>query len=201
MTIPLRHRCRNPRCHMKLMAPVENEHHAFCCRGCHNSFYLSRCLVCEDPMRRKTVQQKFGSGHARCRSEYNRFRHIFDFPAHPTSCVGDRGRSAHFTGLKTDNRADRPWRKIAGPELSPRSFALATLPLDRATTARIARANAKAVLIGPNDEPINLLGGYRFPKAPTLDLKSARLEHDREHDHRAEHDQPSPRSKLPTSVG
>jgi hypothetical protein len=50
----LRHYCRNPRCRMKLQAPVENEHRAFCCRGCFESFYRSRCLVCEEPMRRKT---------------------------------------------------------------------------------------------------------------------------------------------------
>jgi hypothetical protein len=29
-----RHRCRNQRCRSKLPAPVENEHHAFCTRGC-----------------------------------------------------------------------------------------------------------------------------------------------------------------------
>jgi hypothetical protein len=39
MNAPLRHRCRNPRCKLKLSAPVENEHHAFCCRGCYVSFY------------------------------------------------------------------------------------------------------------------------------------------------------------------
>jgi hypothetical protein len=48
-----KHYCRNPRCRMKLPAPVENGHHAFCCRRCHSSFYRSRCLVCEDQMKRK----------------------------------------------------------------------------------------------------------------------------------------------------
>lgn len=46
-TQELRHRCRNQKCRMKLRPPVENEHHAFCTRGCHGSFYLKRCLVCE----------------------------------------------------------------------------------------------------------------------------------------------------------
>src|SRR5260370_35580344 len=51
----LRHRCRNPRCRLRLPKPVENEHHAFCCRSCFESFYRARVRVCErditaDPM-------------------------------------------------------------------------------------------------------------------------------------------------------
>jgi hypothetical protein len=51
MTIALRHRCRNPHCRSKLREPVENEHHAFCCRGCYDNFYFTRCRVCEKPLR------------------------------------------------------------------------------------------------------------------------------------------------------
>jgi hypothetical protein len=58
MNAPFRHRCRNPRCKLKLPAPVENEHHAFCCRGCYVSFYRSRCLVCEAPIRRRNERQR-----------------------------------------------------------------------------------------------------------------------------------------------
>jgi hypothetical protein len=43
----VRHYCRNPRCGSKLPAPVSNSREAFCTRGCYNSFYLSRCLICE----------------------------------------------------------------------------------------------------------------------------------------------------------
>src|SRR6516225_7835340 len=46
----LRHYCRNPRCRSKLPQPVANPREAFCARGCHSSFYLKRCLVCEGPM-------------------------------------------------------------------------------------------------------------------------------------------------------
>jgi hypothetical protein len=38
--------CR--RCRSKLAEPVENLHAAFCCRGCWNQFYRSRCIVCEE---------------------------------------------------------------------------------------------------------------------------------------------------------
>jgi hypothetical protein len=53
----LRHYCRNPRCRSKLPAPVANEREAFCCRGCHSSFYRHRCLICEGEMERKTENQ------------------------------------------------------------------------------------------------------------------------------------------------
>jgi hypothetical protein len=53
----LRHRCRYPRCRSKLPAPVSNPREAFCARGCHSSFYRHRCLICEEPMERKTERQ------------------------------------------------------------------------------------------------------------------------------------------------
>ena len=77
-----RHYCRNLRCRAKLPTPVENEHHAFCCQGCHSSFYRSRCLVCEEPIRRKNERQRFGSGHKTCEQEYRRFPHVYDLPKH-----------------------------------------------------------------------------------------------------------------------
>jgi hypothetical protein len=112
MTKALRHRCRNPRCRMNLLAPVENLHQAFCTSGCYSSFYRSRCLVCEDPIRRKNDQQKFGSGHATCRAEYARFPHVYDYKPLQTSqgSLNQRvgGRSAHSAGLKSAHEADRP---------------------------------------------------------------------------------------------
>jgi hypothetical protein len=131
-----RHYCRNPRCRMKLKAPVENERHAFCCTGCYTQFYRSRCLVCEERLRRKNEQQRFGSGHAICRNEYRRFPHVYDWKSpnrdHPTGNARVGGRSAHFIRI----------------ESAPQ---------------------ARAILIGPTDFPINLLGGYRFPSAPRLE--------------------------------
>ena len=46
----VRLRCRNPRCRSKLPAPVSNPREAFCTRGCHDSFYRHRCLICERPI-------------------------------------------------------------------------------------------------------------------------------------------------------
>jgi hypothetical protein len=115
MNIPLRHRCRNPRCRLKLPAPVENEHHAFCTPGCHASFYRSRCLVCEESMTRKRGRQLFKSGHRVCQSDYRKFPRAYDFPRVPTAQKGSDSPivnnplgSAHFTGLKIGLEGERP---------------------------------------------------------------------------------------------
>jgi hypothetical protein len=92
---------------MKLPAPVENEHHAFCCRGCYVNFYRFRCLVCEDQMKRKREGQRLKSGHIRCYNEYRRFPHVYDLPGRTAPKRDERARSAHFTGLKTGLAAIR----------------------------------------------------------------------------------------------
>ena len=65
----LRLKCRNPRCRMKLPAPVSNPREAFCTRGCHTAFYRSRCLVCEEPIERSRDDQKI-CRKANCRSAW-----------------------------------------------------------------------------------------------------------------------------------
>ena len=62
----MRRMCRNLRCRSKLPAPVFNSREAFCARGCHSSFYRKRCLVCEDPMDRRTERQ-LTCGKRNCR--------------------------------------------------------------------------------------------------------------------------------------
>jgi hypothetical protein len=119
----LRYRCRNPRCRMKLPAPVENDHHAFCTPGCHASFYRSRCLVCEEPMRRKRERQRLKSGHRRCEAEYRKFPRVYDYPRDESAQTGGIGpladeslAEAHFTrafcrleGERPRHRALRHW--------------------------------------------------------------------------------------------
>jgi hypothetical protein len=123
---------------MRLKVSVESDRQGFCTRGCHSSFYRSRCLVCEEPLRRKNERQRFGSGHAVCAAEYRRFPRVYDYPKgvhayHPTSTSIEGGRSAHFTGLKTGDKCDQGWRQTAGPKLSERGLALATIDPPRLT--------------------------------------------------------------------
>jgi hypothetical protein len=65
----VRHRCRHQRCRMKLPVAVSNLREAFCTRGCHSSFYLRRCLVCEGPLDRKNSTQKV-CRKSKCRSAF-----------------------------------------------------------------------------------------------------------------------------------
>ena len=113
----LRHRCRNPKCRMKLKIPVANQHHAFCTSGCHSSFYFRRCLVCENEKPAGRSDRKF-CRRPRCRSKYAGNRDLFDpFCANPVPTPvrsTDSSRSAHSTGLKSAHESDRPWRLAAG---------------------------------------------------------------------------------------
>jgi hypothetical protein len=110
-----RHYCRNPRCRSKLPAPVENEHQAFCTRGCFESFYRSRCLVCEknigtNPLtgeKRKRLDQRKFCGR-RCKAEARQFPHVYAWEVpDPVKCTRS-SRSAHSTGLKINLEGGRP---------------------------------------------------------------------------------------------
>jgi hypothetical protein len=107
-----RHYCRNPHCRTKLPTPVENAHHAFCTPGCHASFYRSRCLVCEEPMKRKRSNQRLKSGHKTCEQQYRAFPGAFEPPTGrpllPQPISDEGSRSAHSTGLKTGLEGERP---------------------------------------------------------------------------------------------
>ena len=83
----LRQRCRNPRCRGKLKLPTYNVRDAFCCRGCFTGFYRSRCLVCEEPIVRKTEGQRLCQ-RPKCRNEFRRDRarfHSVRYPVMPPS--------------------------------------------------------------------------------------------------------------------
>jgi hypothetical protein len=93
---------------------------------------------------------------------------------------------------KPTPRHDRRWRVIAGPPLNPSQLHCATIPdgqtVDRVPTwqggeyERIENRNKAMLrkrfreqvagcLIQPHHPPVNVLGGYRFPGAPGIDLK------------------------------
>jgi len=132
---------------MKLKAPVENAHAAFCCRGCFARFYRRRCLVCErdlsrDPMTGEAVKLGRKFCGKKCQSEHRRFPHVysvFESSQYPPSAehVSD-SFEAYSTGTKT--------------------------------RLRVVRGFPDAVehRIGPSDSPVNILGDYRWPDAPKL---------------------------------
>ena len=61
--------CRHRICRTRLKKSVSNKREAFCSRGCHTSFYLKRCLVCEDSLQRRNKTQKV-CRKSQCRSAW-----------------------------------------------------------------------------------------------------------------------------------
>jgi len=110
-----RQRCRNPRCRMKLKVPTDNPHRAFCTRGCHESFYRSRCRVCEADLRktgkRGDANRRFCRPPNRCAAEAQKWPQKYAFGVLPLSPPVQRGnnvRNAHFTAPGTAFTGERP---------------------------------------------------------------------------------------------
>ena len=176
-----RHHCRNPRCRLKLKEPVENPRSAFCCQGCYRQFFAKRCLACEREMERTAGHQKLCRSVA-CRREYRDIvAHGIEgkFGAKP-QCTSDGGSPSANPieiGVRGSEKTDRPLRVIAGI-LSDTELRLASVSVDRVTAARIDRLNrgyARAdstTLIKRHHPPVNIVGGYRFPDAPNIDVSS-----------------------------
>lgn len=165
-------RCRE--CKTKLPSPTANDNHAFCCKGCHAAFYRQRCAVCEAGYVRRRLCHR-----PKCRSAYRGNRLKFTFPGLGSGSVKERARNADGMGIKSATDA-RPWRVIAGPQLTADQLRCATVP-DGGEHERIEAKNraalrahfaklAKDCLIQPHHPPVNILGGYRFPGAPVIDL-------------------------------
>jgi len=119
----LRHYCRNPRCRSKLKEAVENPRAALCTRGCHSSFYLKRCLVCERPFAKKSTQQKVCFRNT-CRTAFR--QQTATVPDGP-DCQWKRGE---YERLAAKNRAglagigeacftEPDWREVVSPDGVP----------------------------------------------------------------------------------
>jgi hypothetical protein len=76
-------------------------------------------------------------------------------------------------GIKNGTKPGRAFRIIAGPAVPKINL---TIPLDPTLVGRLARRYAQlaeqAALIGPHDPPANIIGGFRFPGAPAINLNS-----------------------------
>jgi hypothetical protein len=174
----VRRYCRNPRCRSKLPAPVSNRREAFCTRGCHNSFYRHRCLICERPIEQPKRGRRLICKKAKCRSalrsNYGLGRYRTSFAAKSVS------NKADFIGVKEPLKPRRPWRILAGPELSASAFHCADLGGEEAVEAinrsnfkhwRAADGNSEAkTLIKRHHPPVNVLGGYEHSGVPVVDL-------------------------------
>jgi hypothetical protein len=172
--------CRNPRCRSKLPAPVANLRDAFCARGCCLGFFRTRCLICEAPIEQPKKGVRKHCEKAQCFHAFRYGTHLGRY-AEP-KYVKAKSETPDSIGLKLAPKPDRAcldtkapsWRRIAGPELPEIKL---RIPLDGAFADRHARSNnahwKRAALIGPNDPPVNVLGGYRFPGAPEIELSTS----------------------------
>jgi len=110
-----RHYCRNLKCRSRLPAPIENVRKAFCCRGCHNAFYRTRCLVCEkdtgtNPLtgeKRKRLGQRKFCGR-KCKAEARQFPHVYAGVLPGPVRRTRSSSSCDKMDLKTGPAGDRP---------------------------------------------------------------------------------------------
>src|SRR5262249_21662722 len=112
----VRYYCRNPRCGSELPAPVSNPREAFCTRGCHNSFFRRRCLICERPIEQPKRGKRLICKKAKCRSALRSNSCVGRY--HPSFAAKSISNKADFIGVKKPLKPHRPWRIVAGPELS-----------------------------------------------------------------------------------
>ena len=163
---------------------VANSRDAFCSAGCFAAFYRRHCIVCERAIIRGTERQLL-CGRQKCKGEFRRHKERFLPTRYPPSGLSpNASRNPIKPGTKTRSKTGRGFVQIAGPELSPTAFRLATLPLDPELDARLERAHRPYVeyrreaarqaeakcQIKRHHAPVNLLGGHKFPNAPELDL-------------------------------
>ena len=137
----LRHHCRNPRCRMKLTAPAVNPHKAFCTRGCHSSFYLKRCLVCENDKPAGSTARRKLCRRPKCEGRYRKNSAHYSFLGADTTSAANAPRSAQSTGIKSADFDDRPWHIVAGPKISAAVYHCTSLPVDPETARRSNAAN------------------------------------------------------------
>jgi hypothetical protein len=132
--LPLRHRCRNPRCRCKLPIPTDSPRNAFCTRTCFTGYFRSRCLVCERPMERRQENQATCS-RPKCKAALRRDRaHFFGkwgvgsgTPEEAEQAL----RNPIKSGIKTAHETCRPWRQVTGHALSSEVLRLATIGPER----------------------------------------------------------------------
>jgi hypothetical protein len=111
MTALLAHRCRNQHCRLKLPAPVENPHHAFCTRGCFERFYFNRCRVCEKGLRKQGRRGDANRRYCRppnsCAAEAQRWPQKYEYGQGDVPHTNNV-RNPHSTGIKFGIAGHRP---------------------------------------------------------------------------------------------
>jgi hypothetical protein len=108
----LRHRCRQ--CRGQLPVPTNIPQYGFCTKFCWQQFYRKRCVVCEEPIRRRAEHQK-ACMRRECKNELRRYPHLYQLPkrGQGSQNVVTPLRSADKTGVKSALKNNRA--QIVGP--------------------------------------------------------------------------------------
>ena len=140
----------------------------FALAGCYESFYRSRCRVCEAVIERKAEHQKLCK-RPRCKSRFRADPAQFEWSGYLSAPLARRAsKKPDFIAAKMPLKPDRPpWRIIAGSELSPTALHCATVPA-REPVEAAKRANDRLWRVR-HRTPVNLIGGYRWPGALPLE--------------------------------
>jgi hypothetical protein len=139
-TQTLRHYCRNPRGGSKLPSPTSDPRKAFCTRGCHSSFYLKRCLVCENDKPAGSTARRKLCRRPKCEGRYRKNSAHYSFLGADTTSAANASRNPIKSGIKSAGLDNRPWSIVAGPKITAAVYHCATLPVDPDIAAR-ARVN------------------------------------------------------------
>ena len=140
-TQTLRHYCRNPRCRSKLPSPASDPRKAFCTHGCHSSFYLKRCLVCENDKPAGSTARRKLCRRPKCEGRYRKNSAHYSFLGADTTSAANVPRSAQSTGIKSAGLDDRPCYIVAGPKITAAVYHCTALPVDAETARRSNAAN------------------------------------------------------------
>jgi hypothetical protein len=135
-TQTLRHYCRNPRCRSKLPSPTSDSRKAFCTRGCHSSFYLKRCVVCENDKPAGSTARRKLCRRPKCEGRYRKNSAHYSFLGADTTSAANVPRSAQSTGIKSAGFDALPRYIVAGPKITAALYHCATLPVDPDMAAR-----------------------------------------------------------------
>jgi hypothetical protein len=170
--LSLRIRCRNPQCCDKLKTPTENPRDAFCCASCEASYYRTHCRVCQQSITPGTARREL-CGKARCINEFRRQRLRFSSVWYPSPKTAAKlKKTSTKSRAKTGAKTDRADIDLAIRE-SLRQLDAEKTSVSRRTNLRYWReARQPGCLIQRHDPPVNILGGYKFPDAPKIDLDS-----------------------------
>jgi hypothetical protein len=168
----IRHHCRNPRCGDKLAEPTENPLDAFCTLSCERTYFHGRCRSCGSRFSPRTRRQVV-CPRAKCRYQIKTNPGQFFGPRyHPSQVARQEKKSSAISTAKSAGKTGRGLVIIAGSGVPLDPVNLYNFPANVAalrTTGRPA-----STLIKRDTFPVNIIGGYRFPGAPTIDLNSDR---------------------------